>query len=65
VTIVDAIVALLVGIVLLVLAYQIPGLPRPVVVLMLVFGYILAIGGGLLLILLVAGVPIALGTPRG
>jgi hypothetical protein len=61
VTILQAIVALIVGIVLLVVAYQVPGLPRPVVVLMLVFGYILAIVGGLLLILLVLGVPIALG----
>jgi membrane protein DedA with SNARE-associated domain len=57
----SALVALIVGVVLLVLGYQLPQAPSPVHQLLLIFGYILAIIGGILVLLLALGLPLAIG----
>jgi hypothetical protein len=57
----SALVALLVGVVFLVLGYQLPQAPPPVRQLLLIFGWILAIIGGILIVLLVLGVPVTAG----
>jgi hypothetical protein len=54
-----AVAALVIGIVLLVLAYTIPQIPPPVRQLLLVFGWILAIIGGVFLVLALLGLQIA------
>jgi hypothetical protein len=54
-------IALIIGIALLVVAYTVPTMPPPVRTLCMVFGWILAIVGGLLLVLFLLGVPVSLG----
>jgi hypothetical protein len=53
-------IALIIGVILLVVAYQVPQLPQPVRTLCMVFGWILAIIGGILLVLAILGVSVPL-----
>lgn len=53
-------IALIIGIILLVVAYQVPQLPPPVRTLCQVFGWILAIIGGILVVLAILGVAVPL-----
>jgi hypothetical protein len=54
-------VVLCLGIVCLVLGYQLPQAPPPVRQLLLILGWILALVGGILVVLLVLGLPVPLG----
>lgn len=56
----SALIVFAIGIALLVIAYQVPSLGPPARTLCLVFGWILAIIGGVLLVLAVLGVPVSL-----
>jgi hypothetical protein len=54
--------AFLLGVAMLVVAYQVAGIVRPIRVLLLVFGWILAIIGGILVVLELLGVPVPIRT---